>query len=119
MLLACVYVATHHPQSLARCPVQDLGADIVQGVRKIKGNDGPNLIVWGSSTLTSLLLENESADELVKLVFPVLLGNGKHLFAEVTAPREMALVSNTTTASGVAINILRPNGVLRVGSFDA
>ncbi len=32
---------------------------------------------------------------------------------------ELALISNTTTASGVAINIFRPNGVLRVGSFDA
>lgn len=112
------YVATHQPDTLAWGPTQDLGKDIVQSIRAIKAGDGPDLIVWGSSTLTPLLLEHELADELVLLVFPILLGTGKRLFAEGTPPREFALVKSVAAASGVFINTYRPNGPMRVGSFD-
>ena len=49
---ATKYIATHRPKSLEWGPVEDLGADIVKGVRRVKEKDGPHLIVWGSSTLT-------------------------------------------------------------------
>jgi riboflavin biosynthesis pyrimidine reductase len=55
-------------------PVEGLGQDIVEGVRRIKAKDGPDLIVWGSSTLTPVLLEHGLADEVLLLVYPVLLG---------------------------------------------
>jgi dihydrofolate reductase len=64
---ATKYVATHKPESLAWGPVADLGPDIVDGVRRIKATDGPDLIVWGSSTLTPLLIEHELADEVLLL----------------------------------------------------
>ena len=60
---ATKYVATHRPDSLAWGPVENLGADIVAGIRRVKANDGPDLIVWGSSTLPALLLEHGLADE--------------------------------------------------------
>ena len=50
----------------------------------------PDLILSGSSTLTSGLLEHGLADEMVLLVNPVLLGKGKRLFAEGTPPRAFA-----------------------------
>jgi hypothetical protein len=37
-------------------PVEDLGADIMERARGVKSKDGPDLIVWGSSTLTPVLL---------------------------------------------------------------
>src|SRR5580693_4926993 len=55
---ATKYVATHRPDSLGWGPVEDSGPDIVEGVRRIKAKDGPDLIVWGSSTLTPVLLEH-------------------------------------------------------------
>lgn len=114
---ATKYVATHRPKTLAWGPVEDLGSDIVQGVRRIKEMSGPHLIVWGSSTLTPVLLEHELADEVLLLVFPVLLGTGKRLFADGTPPRELALVSTKAVASGVVISTYRPNGPLRTGSY--
>ena len=48
---ATKYVATHRPDSLGWGPAEGLGADIVEGIRRIKVNKGPDLIVWGSSTL--------------------------------------------------------------------
>jgi dihydrofolate reductase len=53
---ATKYVATHRPEGLEWGPVGDLGADIMEGIRGLRSNDGPDLIVWGSSTLTSVLL---------------------------------------------------------------
>jgi dihydrofolate reductase len=116
---ATKYVATHRPKSLAWGPVEDLGLDIVQGVRRIKEKSGPHLIVWGSSTLTPVLLEHELADEVLLLVFPVLLGAGKRLFADGTPPREFALVSTKAVGSGVIISTYRPNGPLRTGTMGA
>src|SRR5690606_25531599 len=98
-------------------PVKDLGADIVEGVRAIKSMGGPDLILWGSSTLTPVLLRHGLADEVVLLVYPVLLGAGKRFFAPEFAPRELALVSTKTAASGVVMSAYRPVGPLRTGSF--
>jgi dihydrofolate reductase len=111
------YVATHKPKSLAWGPAEDLGADIVKGVRRTKEKSGPQLIVWGSSTLTPVLLEHELADEVMLLIFPVLLGTGKRIFADGTPPRELALVSTKAVSSGVIISTYKPNGPLRTGTF--
>ena len=114
---ATKYVATHRPDSLAWGPAEDLGPDIVEGIRRIKSKDGPDLIVWGSSTLTPVLLEHELADEVMLLVFPVLLGTGKRIFAEGTPPRELALGSTKAVSSGVIISTYRPSGPLRTSSY--
>src|ERR1700760_918014 len=65
---ATKYIATHRPESLAWGPVQAIGPDLAAGVRRIKEQDGPHLITWGSSTLTPLLLEHELADEILLIV---------------------------------------------------
>lgn len=113
---ATKYVATRRPDSLEWGPVEDLGADIVKSVRGIKSKDGPDLIVWGSSTLTPVLLEAGLADEVLLLVFPVLLGRGKRFFSKRADPRELALVSTQAAPSGVLINTYRPVGPLRTGT---
>jgi dihydrofolate reductase len=110
---ATKYVATHRPDSLGWGPVGILGADIMEGVRRVKATDGPDLIVWGSSTLTSVLLEQGLVDEVLLFVYPVLLGLGKRLFSENANPRELALVSTKTLSSGVLVNTYRHVGLLR------
>jgi dihydrofolate reductase len=104
---ATKYVATHRPESLEWGPVGDLGADIMEGIRDIKSSDGPDLIVWGSSTLTSVLLEQGLVDEVVLIVYPVLLGRGKRFFSDSAAPQELAFVSTKATPTGVLINTYR------------
>jgi dihydrofolate reductase len=109
---ATKYVATHRPESLGWGPVGDLGADIMEGVRRIKATDGPDLLVWGSSTLTPVLLEQGLVDEIVLVVYPVLLGRGKRCFSDRADPRKFALVSTQTTPTGVLINTYRHVGLL-------
>lgn len=113
---ATKYIATHRPDTLAWGPAQDLGADIIAGVRRIKAMDGPDLIVWGSSTLTSALLEQGLVDDVVLIVYPVLLGQGTRFFSETADPRELALVSTKSTPTGVLVNTYRPVGSLRAES---
>ncbi len=73
---ATKYVATHRPNSLEWGAVEGLGRDIVEDVRRIESQDGPGLILSGSSTPTSTLLEHGLADEVLLVVDPVLLGRG-------------------------------------------
>jgi dihydrofolate reductase len=113
---ATKYVATHRPDSLGWGPVGDLGSDIMEGVRGVKSKDGPDLIVWGSSTLTSVLLEQGLVDEVVLIVYPVLLGRGKRPFSDSADPRELALVSTKATSTGVLMNTYRHVGSLRTES---
>ncbi len=110
---ATKYVATHKPDSLEWGPVGDLGADMIEGVRRVKSKDGPDLIVWGSSTLTSVLLEQGLVDEVVLIFYPILLGRGKRFFSDNADPRELALVSTQATPTGVLLNTYRHVGSLR------
>lgn len=112
---ATKYVATHRPDSLEWGPFESLGPDIIEGVRRIKSQDGPDLILWGSSTLTSALLEYGIADEVLLAVYPVLLGTGKRFFAEGTPARSFELVSTKAMPSGVVLSTYKVAGPLRAG----
>jgi dihydrofolate reductase len=110
---ATKYVATHRPESLGWGPVGDLGTDVMEGIRRVKSQDGPDLVVWGSATLTPVLLEEGWVDEVVLVVYPVLLGRGKRCFSDSADPRELALVSSKAMPSGVLINTYRYLGPVR------
>ncbi|GLH74853.1 dihydrofolate reductase [Geothrix limicola] len=112
---ATKYIATHRPESLEWGPFEGLGPNIVEDIRRIKSQDGPELILWGSSTLTSVLLEQGLADEVLLIVYPVLLGMGKRLFAEGTPPRSFELVSTNTFPSGLIFITYKAAGPLREG----
>src|SRR5215208_4764235 len=73
---ATKYVATHRPESLEWGPFEGLGSDIVEDIRRITSQDGPNLIVSGSATLPSMLLEHGLADEVLLVVYPACWARG-------------------------------------------
>jgi dihydrofolate reductase len=110
---ATKYVATHRPESLEWGPFEGLGPDMVEYIRRIKSHNGPDLILWGSSTLTSTLLEHGLADEVLLFVYPVLLGKGKRIFAEGTPPRAFELASTKALSSGIVINAYKAAGALK------
>lgn len=115
---ATKYIATHRPDSLKWGPFEALGPDIVEAVRRVKALHGPNLILWGSSTLTSVLLEHGLADEVLLLVYPILLGKGKRIFSDGTPPSGLLLASTNAVASGVLINTYTPARSRQTSSHD-
>jgi dihydrofolate reductase len=76
------------------------------------------LQVHGSGALAQTLIENDLIDEYRLLVFPVLLGTGKRLFASGTVPAAMTLVRSATMRAGVVLSVYRRAGALRTGSFE-
>lgn len=112
------FVATHRPDSLDWGPAENLGSDIATGVAKVKAAGGPDLIVWGSSTLTPLLIAEGLADEVVLLVFPVMIGRGKRIFSDLVAPNELRLIESKATATGVVVSRYQPAGPMRTGTFS-
>src|SRR5215510_8826659 len=100
---ATKYIVTHRPESLEWGPFEGV-PDVTEGVRRLKANGGADLIVAGSSTLTSALLEHGLADEVNLIVYPVLLGTGKRFFAEGTPAQAFTLDSTQPFPSGVVLN---------------
>lgn len=110
---ATKYVATHRPESLAWGPAESLGTDVPAGVRRLKSTEGPDLVLCGSSTLTSVLLEQGLVDEVVLITYPVLLGRGKRLLSDTADARELAFVGSKATPTGVLLNTYRYVGSLQ------
>lgn len=107
------YVVTHHPETLTWGPCEAIGPDFVEDLRRIKQEDAPDLILCGSSTLTSKLLEHGLVDEVVLIVYPLLLGAGKRLFAEGTPAQTFELLQSQSTPSGVMLNHYKVLGPMK------
>jgi dihydrofolate reductase len=91
--------------------------DVAQGVAALKEQDGPQLQVHGSGDLIQTLLRHGLIDEFRLMVFPVVVGPGKRLFADGTVPGGLELVASTVSTTGVVIGTYRPAGELVTGSF--
>jgi dihydrofolate reductase len=94
-----------------------LEGDAADAVAQLKRGEGGDIHVTGSGDLIQTLLRNDLVDEIRLLIFPVLIGSGKRLFAGGTIPRALRLVNATTTDSGVAIHTYERVGELAQGSI--
>jgi dihydrofolate reductase len=110
---ATKYVVTHRPESLEWGPFEFVGPEVVDSIRRIKAKDGADLVLTGSSAVTSVVLEHGLADEVVLMVDPVLLGKGKRLFAQGTPPRAFELAGTKALPSGIIVNTYKPAGPLK------
>lgn len=110
------HVATHHPDTLAWQNSRALGPDIAAAVRELKRGDGPDLLTQGSSDLVHQLLATDLVDELRLLVYPVLLGRGKHLFDDRTQASAFRLEESKTSSTGVLVTRYARAGEVRTGS---
>ncbi len=91
--------------------------DVVEEIKKIKMQDGPDLQVYGSSKLIQTLLQHDLVDELWLKTFPITLGSGKRLFAEGTIPAAFRLMDSKVSPSGVIFANYKLAGEVKTGSF--
>jgi len=94
-----------------------INKDIVNELKKLKEEDGPDLQVHGSGDLIQTLLKNDLVDELWLKTFPLTLGNGKKLFAEGTIPAAFKLIEHQVTPTGVIFANYKREGEIKTGSF--
>src|SRR5688500_8936085 len=94
---------------------QPIGGDAVDGIRRLKKSDGPELHIWGSSELLQTLIAAELVDEFRVWVFPLVLGKGKRLFENGVPPRGLTLMESRSAPNGVLFNTYRPAGPLPGG----
>ena len=89
----------------------------LDALAELKGGQGPDLIIQGSSTLYPQLLAAGLIDRLVLMTFPVILGSGKRLFGDGTLPRSMRMLDHEITPCGNIIATYQPDGEVEPGSF--
>ncbi len=112
---AAKYVLTRGDQPLAWENSHRLAG--LDALAELKRGEGPDLIVQGSATLYPQLLAAGLIDRLTLMIFPLVLGPGKRLFGEGTAPRAMRLVEHQLTSRGTIIATYEPAGPVETGSF--
>jgi len=95
------YVLTHGNQKLDWANSRKLRS--VDELKKVTAGEGPDIVLWGSSTLYTPLLEANLIDGLNLLIYPIILGKGKKLFGGASHPVTMKLESSEATKSGVII----------------
>jgi len=89
----------------------------LNALAEVKRGDGPDLIIQGSSTLYPQLLSAGLIDQLILMIFPVLLGSGKRLFGDGTPARSMDMTDHQVTPGGAVIATYEPKGSVATGSF--
>ena len=114
---AAKYVLTSGDQPLSWRNSRRLAG--LEALAEVKRTPGPDLIIQGSSTLYPQLLAADLLDELVLMVFPLVLGTGKRLFGDGTPAGAMRMVEHETTPAGTIIATYEPAGPVETGSFAA
>jgi dihydrofolate reductase len=80
-----------------------LRGDPVEEVTRLKGEIDGVILIAGSVQLVQALIEHDLVDELRLMVFPVLLGEGKRLFGEVSEKKPLRLTDSRTVGEGVVL----------------
>jgi dihydrofolate reductase len=95
-----------------------LGDDVVTALKQIKREDGPDLLVQGSSDFLQTLWKSALVDEFTVLIFPVVLAKGKRLFGDGATPAGLKLVEAKSYPTGVIVAKYQPVAAVRTGDFQ-
>ncbi|MGW3495287.1 dihydrofolate reductase family protein [Streptomyces sp. NPDC001020] len=95
-----------------------LRGDLTKEVTAVKERTEGELQVHGSGALVQSLLALDLVDTLHLLTFPVVLGDGRRLFAEGALPTAFHHTGGRTTAAGVTIHSYDLAGRPRYGSYE-
>src|SRR3990170_4152354 len=93
----------------------------IADVKRLKQEDGPNLVTQGSTELIHALLANDLVDAMSIFTVPIVLGGGKKLFADGSAPHSFKLTSSRVSSTGVVIGHYERAGEIKIvdGALDS
>ena len=85
-------------------------------VKRLKQEDGPNLVTQGSTELVHALLANDLVDAMSIFTVPVVLGGGKKLFADGSAPHSFKLTGSRVSPNGLIVGHYKREGEIKIGN---
>ena len=94
-----------------------LSADWAAQVAELKRQPGGDILVEGSADLVNGLMEHDLIDEYQLLVFPLILGSGKHLFRDGIDLRPLRLVNTKVFPSGVVLLVYQPENEMPTSQY--
>jgi hypothetical protein len=90
----------------------------IADVKRLRDEDGPNLVTQGSTELVHALLANDLVDAMTIFTMPVVLGGGKKLFADSSAPHAYTLTRSRVSSTGVMIGHYERGGEIKIGGTE-
>ena len=90
-------------------------------VKRLKEEDGPTLVTQGSTELVLALLARDLVDAISIFTVPVVLGGGKKLWADGSAPHSFRLTGSRVTSNGVMVGHYERDGDVKLAdtAFDS
>jgi dihydrofolate reductase len=116
---ATKYVVSHEPFAPGWVNTTVLSGDAPAAIRRLKAEDGPDLIVWGSGNLIQTLLLEKLVDRMTVWMHPVTVGSGRRLFAGGTLAARWKVVKTRAGTGGVIVATYEPAGELVTGTMGA
>lgn len=80
-----------------------LGDDLIAELARLKEQPGGDIVVFGSGGLIPTLVAADLIDQYTLLVFPLVLGTGKRMFADGIAPTTLTLLGTEVSTTGVVV----------------
>src|SRR5438067_9405646 len=87
----------------------------IADVKRLKQEDGPNLVTQGSTELVHALLADDLVDAMSIFTVPVVLGGGKKLFADGSAPHSFKLTRSRVSPNGLIVGHYERAGEIKIG----
>src|SRR5262245_49273362 len=75
----------------------------IADVKRLKQEDGPDLVTQGSTEFVHALLADDLVDAISTFTIPVVLGGGKKLFADGSAPHSFKLTRSRVSPNGLIV----------------
>ena len=87
----------------------------ITDVKRLRQENGPNLVTQGSTELVHALLADDLVDAMSTFTVPVVLGRGKKLFADGSAPHSYTLTRSRVSTTGLVIAHYERTGDVKIG----
>jgi len=85
----------------------------IADVKRLKQEDGPNLLTQGSTELIHALLAEDLVDTISLFMVPAVLGGGKKLFADGSAPHSFRLSRSRVAPNGLIVGHYEREGGIK------
>jgi len=90
----------------------------IADVKRLRNEDGPKLVTQGSTELVHALLAGDLVDAITIFTVPVVLGEGKKLFADGSAPHAFKLTRSRVSSTGVMIGHYERDGEIKTSGTE-